>query len=105
MDTLQRKPSFTKTTPEDIKLSRKSSLPANLTYSHKTYNKNWFKDQKWTNVPENYSIAEDHKIKQLQDWLESVGKCQDLKDLEEILDWENNKPTSQKGNFYSLTLN
>ena len=45
-----------------------------------------------------YSTAEPHKIQQLQDWLQTVGKSQNVQDLEEMLDWKNNKPTSLKGN-------
>ena len=36
------------------------------------------------------------KIQQLQDWLQTVGQSQNVQDLEEMLDWTNNKPTSPK---------
>ena len=97
MDRLECKPVCSKTTSlEDVKTSRKSSLPANLTFTNRN-DRNWFKDHKWLKVPEEYSIAEPHKIQQLQEWLDSVGNSQTLEDLKVILDWENNKPTCQKG--------
>jgi len=37
-----------------------------------------------------------NKIQQLQDWLQTVGQSQNVQDLEEMLDWKNNKPTSSK---------
>ena len=37
-----------------------------------------------------------NKIKQLQDWLQTVGTSQNVQDLEEMLDWTNIKPTSTK---------
>ena len=40
-----------------------------------------------------------NKIQQLQDWLQTVGKSQNVQDLEVMLDWKNNKPTSPKGNY------
>jgi len=80
---------------EDVKINRKSSLPSNTKFTSRS-DKNWFKDQKWLKVPEDYSLAEPHKTQQLQDWLDSVGKYQNLGDLETLLDWENNKPTSLK---------
>ena len=97
METLQRMPSFnTKKLSEEFnKLNRKSSLPA-VAFGNRS-DKNWFKDQKWLNVPADYSTAEPHKIQQLHDWLQTVGKSQNVQDLEEMLDWKNNKPTSSKG--------
>mgnify|MGYP006975985356 FL=1 len=37
-----------------------------------------------------------NKIQQLQDWLQTVGQSQNVQDLEEMLDWTNNKSTSPK---------
>ena len=51
-----------------------------------------------------YSTAEPHKIQQLQDWLQTVGKSQNVQDLEEMLDWKNNKPTSSKGKILEPSL-
>ena len=97
VETLQRMPSFnTKKLSEEFnKLNRKSSLPA-VAFGNRS-DKNWFKDQKWLKVPADYSTAEPHKIQQLHDWLQTVGKSQNVQDLEEMLDWKNNKPTSSKG--------
>ncbi len=76
---------------QNVPFNRKTSLPTNALPAREWGKpKNWLKDKTWLAQPDS-GIVEETKVQKFQAWIQAVAGNETLQDLEELLDWENNK--------------